>query len=200
MPPTRRRSRRPACRRPTGRGEIGIVSGHRGPENDPGAVCPDGLTEASVNLSVATLVVRNLRGLGYTVDLLDEFDPRLQNYQAAALVSIHANTCQDFGERCLRLSGFGGAGAHLGARRRRSSWSTVSPRHYAAATQLERRTETNRRHDRLPHFPRDSPADARRDHRTGLSAAPTVICSRSTRIRWRAGSPTEFCCFLEPGQ
>ncbi|MBZ0297452.1 MAG: N-acetylmuramoyl-L-alanine amidase [Anaerolineae bacterium] len=77
---------------------IGIVSGHRGPEADPGAVCPDGLTEAEINFEVAQRVVRNLRGLGYSVDLLDEFDSRLDNYQAAALVSIHANTCQDWGE------------------------------------------------------------------------------------------------------
>jgi N-acetylmuramoyl-L-alanine amidase len=80
---------------------IGIVSGHRGPQNDPGAVCPPemgSLTEAEVNFAVATIVVRNLRALGYSVDLLDEFDTRLDNYQAAALVSIHANTCQDFGE------------------------------------------------------------------------------------------------------
>jgi N-acetylmuramoyl-L-alanine amidase len=82
---------------------IGIVSGHRGPENDPGAVCPDGLTEREVNFNIAQLVVRNLRGQGYSVDLLDEFDPRLNNYQAAALVSIHSNTCQDFGEY---VSGF----------------------------------------------------------------------------------------------
>lgn len=77
---------------------IGIVSGHRGPENDPGAVCPDGLTEAEINFDVAQRVVRNLRAMNFTVDLLDEFDPRLDDYQAAALVSIHANTCQDFGE------------------------------------------------------------------------------------------------------
>jgi N-acetylmuramoyl-L-alanine amidase len=75
---------------------VGIVSGHRGPQvpPDPGAVCPDGLTEASVNFAVAQLVVLNLRAQGYSVDLLDEFDPRLEDYQAAALVSIHANTCQ----------------------------------------------------------------------------------------------------------
>ncbi len=83
--------------------KIGVVSGHRGPELDPGAVCPDGLTEAEINFNVAQLVVRELRAQGYSVDLLDEFDPRLENYQAAALVSIHANTCQDFGEQ---VSGF----------------------------------------------------------------------------------------------
>lgn len=77
---------------------IGIVSGHRGPEDDPGAVCPDGLEEREINFGVAQLVVRNLRERGYSVDLLDEFDPRLEAYQAAALVSIHANDCQDYGE------------------------------------------------------------------------------------------------------
>ncbi len=79
--------------------KIGIVSGHRGPELDPGAVCPDGLTEAEINFDVAQRVVRDLRGQGYSVDLLDEFDPRLENYQAMALVSIHANTCATFSER-----------------------------------------------------------------------------------------------------
>lgn len=77
---------------------IGIVSGHRGPENDPGAVCDDGLTEREINFAVAQLVVLGLRENGYSVDLLDEFDPRLDAYQAAALVSIHANDCQDYGE------------------------------------------------------------------------------------------------------
>ncbi len=83
--------------------KIGVVSGHRGPQNDPGAVCDDGLTEASINFAVAQIVVKNLRAKGFSVDLLDEFDPRLDNYQAAALVSIHSNTCQDWGER---VSGF----------------------------------------------------------------------------------------------
>src|SRR5690606_25417126 len=59
--------------------KIGIVSGHRGPELDPGAVCPDGLTEAEINFNVAQMVVRELRSQGFSVDLLDEFDPRLEN-------------------------------------------------------------------------------------------------------------------------
>ena len=78
---------------------IGIVAGHRGALYDPGAVCEDGWTEAEITIDVAQRIVRNLRALNYNVDLLDEFDPRLDNYQAAALLSIHANTCQDFGER-----------------------------------------------------------------------------------------------------
>jgi N-acetylmuramoyl-L-alanine amidase len=83
---------------------IGIVSGHSGPGQtvayDPGAVCEDleSLNEHDINMQTAIQVVRKLRERGYVVDLLDEFDPRLVNYQAAALVSIHANTCQDFGE------------------------------------------------------------------------------------------------------
>jgi N-acetylmuramoyl-L-alanine amidase len=77
---------------------IGIVSGHAGPENDPGAVCPDGLTEAEINRAVALRVVQDLRERGYNVDLLDEFDERLEGYEAAALVSIHSNDCTDYGE------------------------------------------------------------------------------------------------------
>ncbi|MDQ7027191.1 MAG: N-acetylmuramoyl-L-alanine amidase [Anaerolineae bacterium] len=77
---------------------IGIVTGHRGPENDPGAVCADGLTEAEINFSVSQIVVRDLRTRGFTVDLLDEFDPRLRGFQGAALVSLHSNDCTDYGE------------------------------------------------------------------------------------------------------
>jgi len=70
---------------------IGIVSGHRG--YDPGAVCEDGLTEADVNYAVALEVVDLLRRRGLRADLLDEYDDRLDNYEAAALVSIHADSC-----------------------------------------------------------------------------------------------------------
>lgn len=75
---------------------IGIVAGHMG--NDSGAVCYDedgnpSLTEADVNLSIATLVQRSLTERGYQVDLLNEFDTRLNGYRAAALVSIHNDSC-----------------------------------------------------------------------------------------------------------
>ncbi len=71
---------------------IGIVAGHSG--NDSGAVCPDGLTEAQVNRAIAEAVVGELRARGATVDLLAEFDGRLLGYRAAAVVSIHADSCQ----------------------------------------------------------------------------------------------------------
>jgi N-acetylmuramoyl-L-alanine amidase len=73
--------------------QIGIVVGHWGDDDDPGAVCPDGLTEFEVNQDVATLVQQYLKDEGFEVDLLKEFDNRLNGYQALALVSIHADSC-----------------------------------------------------------------------------------------------------------
>lgn len=117
--------------------KIGIVSGHRGPELDPGAVCPDGLTEAETTFDVAQRVVRALRGQGFSVDLLDEFDPRLDNYHAAALVSIHANTCQDFGEV---VSGYlvAAAASRVTARGDDDILVDCIARYYHQATGLER--------------------------------------------------------------
>ena len=76
---------------------IGIVAGHSG--NDSGAVCLDGngnvtLTEADVNLKIAALVQEQLTQLGYQVDLLREFDTRLNGYRALAIVSIHNDSCE----------------------------------------------------------------------------------------------------------
>ena len=74
---------------PTNR--IGLVVGHMG--NDSGAVCPNGLTEVEINTSVATFVQQKLVALGYEVDLLEEFDPRLLDYKGVLLLSIHADSC-----------------------------------------------------------------------------------------------------------
>ena len=76
---------------PRPRPRIGIVSGHWG--NDAGAVCTDGLTEAQINLTVATLVKQQLVEAGFDVDLLEEFDFRLTGYRGLALVSIHSDSC-----------------------------------------------------------------------------------------------------------
>lgn len=76
---------------------IGIVAGHMG--NDSGAVCTDEngqitLQEADVNFEIATLVQKSLAARGYQVDLLNEFDTRLNGYRAVALVSIHNDSCE----------------------------------------------------------------------------------------------------------
>jgi N-acetylmuramoyl-L-alanine amidase len=74
---------------PTGR--IGIVAGHW--KNDSGSVCSNGLKEVDVNLTIASLVQQKLAQEGYQVDLLEEFDPRLSQYQAMAVISIHSDSC-----------------------------------------------------------------------------------------------------------
>ncbi len=72
---------------------IGIIAGHSGPQNDAGAICPDGLREVDVNTDVARRVVGLLKNKGWDVLLLEEFDPRLNGFQANALVSIHSDSC-----------------------------------------------------------------------------------------------------------
>lgn len=73
------------------RPRIGIVAGHWG--FDSGATCPDGQTEVDLNLKISTLTQQLLLNEGYTVDLLREFDTRLDDYNALALISIHADSC-----------------------------------------------------------------------------------------------------------
>jgi N-acetylmuramoyl-L-alanine amidase len=70
---------------------IGIVAGHYG--SDSGAVCSNGVAEVDLNLEIATLVQKNLTDMGYTVDLLEEFDSRLTGYRGRVLVSIHLDSC-----------------------------------------------------------------------------------------------------------
>ncbi|WP_159461576.1 N-acetylmuramoyl-L-alanine amidase family protein [Thermoflexus hugenholtzii] len=76
---------------------VGLVAGHLG--HDSGAVCADGLTEVEVNVAIAREVARRLEDLGYQVDVLEEFDERLNGYRAAALLSIHADSCEYINEQ-----------------------------------------------------------------------------------------------------
>lgn len=74
---------------------IGVVVGHWDDHTkDPGAVCADGLTELEVNQGIATKVKQRLVDAGFDVDLLREFDEKLQGYRALALISIHADSCE----------------------------------------------------------------------------------------------------------
>ena len=112
---------------------IGIVAGHK--DNDSGAVCPDGLTEAQINQAIAERVVSRLTQQGMTVDLLGEFDRRLPRYRADAFVSIHADSCQ------VDLSGFKVAslegGSQASGRLAACLWQS-----YEAETGLPRHPDT----------------------------------------------------------
>ena len=77
---------------------IGIVIGHW--PDDSGATCQDGLQEVDINAAIARQVANELEQVGYSVDLLAEFDERLHNYQGRVLVSLHADSCT------VDLSGF----------------------------------------------------------------------------------------------
>ena len=81
----------------SGQIKVGIVAGHGG--NDSGTVCRDAngnvtLTEADLNVKIASIVQQRLTAEGYQVDLLNEFDTRLNGYRAVALVSIHNDSCE----------------------------------------------------------------------------------------------------------
>ena len=93
---------------PPNQPRIGLVAGHKGKTGDPGAVCSDGLTEAAVNLDIANRVKAGLEASGFQVDLLDEFDSRLEGYDALALVSIHNDSCAYINDQA---TGFKVAGA-----------------------------------------------------------------------------------------
>jgi N-acetylmuramoyl-L-alanine amidase len=74
---------------------IGLVVGHWG--HDVGAICPDSLgghREVDINYTISDLTRQYLQAEGIQVDLLKEFDDQLENYQANALISIHADTCE----------------------------------------------------------------------------------------------------------
>lgn len=103
---------------------IGIVSGHR--DNDSGAVCADGFTEAELNFMHASRAAEILRQRGYVVDILGEFDPRLNGYRADAYLSIHADSCQQINDL---------ATGYKAARSRHSALPEVEDRLVACLTQ-----------------------------------------------------------------
>ncbi len=86
---------------------IGLIPGHWG--YDSGAVCPDGLYEVDVTVDVALRTQAILETRSIAVDLLEEHDPDtpqapLQGYRAAALVSLHADSCTPVGASGFRAS------------------------------------------------------------------------------------------------
>ena len=113
---------------------IGIIAGHKG--NDSGAVCADGLTEAEVNENIAVRVVSALQTRGVAADLLTEFDPRLDGYIGTALVSIHADSCDNINELA---TGFKIAGSSFTDS---SALSICIEESYRQATQLSYHANT----------------------------------------------------------
>jgi len=70
---------------------VGIIAGHRG--YDSGTVCEDGLTEVQITSELAEKIALLLRAEGLDVETLNEFDPRIDEYEAAALIAIHIDSC-----------------------------------------------------------------------------------------------------------
>ena len=112
---------------------VGIIAGHRG--NDAGTVCADGLTETEVNQKVAEAVALSLAAEDLRVDVLDEFDPRLDGYKASAFVSIHADSC------AVDMTGFKVASAENGSDASKQLEECLWT-HYEAETGLPRHLST----------------------------------------------------------
>lgn len=107
---------------------IAIIAGHK--DNDAGAVCADGLTEAAVNQLIAAKVQQKLQSIGVRSEIFAEFDPRLANYGGTALISIHADSCDYINDLAtgFKISGSSATDS--------SSLSTCVQSTYAAATRL----------------------------------------------------------------
>lgn len=75
---------------------IGIIAGHRG--NDSGTECPDGLTEVEITTKLTEQMLNQLSAREIKVEDLDEFDARLENYSASALISVHVDSCDYINE------------------------------------------------------------------------------------------------------
>ena len=112
---------------------VGIIAGHRG--NDAGTVCADGLTETEVNQKVAEAVALSLVAEGIRVDVLDEFDPKLDGYKGSAFVSIHADSCS------VDMTGFKVANAENGSDASKQLTECLWTR-YEAETGLPRHLST----------------------------------------------------------
>ncbi len=114
---------------------IGIVIGHWGDNNDPGAVCQNSdLTELRVNQDIASIVQRMLIAEGFSVDLLQEFDDQLEGYQATAMISLHADSCAYVNDLA---TGFKIAGTSVSSRTERTARLASCLRNrYATATGL----------------------------------------------------------------
>ncbi len=75
---------------------VGLLAGHSG-GIDTGAICQDGLREVDITTDVAQRAKKILEGRGYRVDILAEFDSKLnatrRDYSPRAFLAIHVDSC-----------------------------------------------------------------------------------------------------------
>ncbi|MBI5304698.1 MAG: N-acetylmuramoyl-L-alanine amidase [Chloroflexi bacterium] len=75
---------------------IALLAGHSGGA-DTGAICPDGLREVDINVDIANRTKLFLEARGYQVEVLAEFDRRLnatkRDYTPRVFLAIHADSC-----------------------------------------------------------------------------------------------------------
>jgi N-acetylmuramoyl-L-alanine amidase len=90
LPVSQRRAQSPGPIR------IGLIAGHR--SFDSGTTCADGFTEVQITDAITERVAANLRLKEIDTETLDEFDPRLDNYTATAVISIHVDSCDFINE------------------------------------------------------------------------------------------------------
>jgi len=107
---------------------VGIIAGHW--QNDSGATCDDGLREIDITLPVARGVAAALQERGYRAEVLPEYADRLPGYQAAALLSIHVDSC------IPGLSGYKIVGSSRGVADESERLADYISRSYTAATGL----------------------------------------------------------------
>ena len=78
---------------------VALLAGHSG-GIDPGAICPDGLREVDVTTDVAARAKSILEARGYRVEILAEFDKRLdavkRNYAPRVFLALHVDSCVDY--------------------------------------------------------------------------------------------------------
>ncbi len=107
---------------------IALVSGHMG--YDSGALCENGLAEVDVNKDIVREVAALLQEAGAKVEVLAEYDPRLEGLSADVFVSVHADSC-------VNASGFKVARwAESPAPERDDRLVRCLTQHYAALTGL----------------------------------------------------------------
>lgn len=131
----------PAPTRPPPARVVGILPGHW--QFDSGAVCPDGLREVDITTDVALRVEALLEYRGFEVRLLPEHQPGvpqppLQGFRGAALVAIHADSCDVTGASGFKVA----SGLYSTTPEQDRALVDCLEREYAAATLMSRHDDS----------------------------------------------------------